>query len=313
MLVLFPGLLPRMGGNVAVRMPGTDEEFVTERRHAEFKMNTAGSVAPVLALSGPNLVQTLQRSAVVEASLRARDVAEPSESNSNQTRSSRLVAPLDLKTQTEAQSSTPENTEEIVDEGKGPDGLTEAERQEVQELQRREQEVRQHEQAHATTGGQYTGQPSYTYRMGPDGKLYATGGEVKIDVAAVPNNPRATIRKMEQVKRAALAPSQPSAADRQVAAEAQTKLIRAKTELQEQEREEQIAQAEKREEREVQQSKGAASELKNNELAFDPEKKFRSEKLGTGEIPGAGLIGAGALGVGGKGVLEAGTLFNLVA
>jgi len=232
-----------MGGNVAVRMPGTDEEFVTERQHAEFEMNTAGSVAPVLALSGPNLIQTLQRTASVEASLRARDVAEPSESNNNQTRSSRLVAPLDLKTQTEAQSSTPENTEEIVDEGKGPDGLTEAERQEVQELCSVASRKYDSTSRPMRTGGQYSGQPSYTYRMGPDGKLYATGGEVKIDAAAVPNNPRATIRKMEQVKRAALAPSQPSAADRQVAAEAQTKLMRAKTELQEQEREEQIAQA----------------------------------------------------------------------
>ena len=294
-------------------MPGADEELVTERRHAEFKMNTAGSVAPVLALSGTNLVQTLQRTSAVEASLRARDVAEPSDSRGNQTSTNRLVAPLDLKTQTEAQSSTPDDAEAPVAEDKGPDGLTEAERQEVQELQRREQEVRQHEQAHATTGGQYVGQPSYTYRMGPDGRLYATGGEVKIDSAAVPNNPRATIRKMEQVTRAALAPSKPSAADRQVASEAQAKLIRAKTELQEQEREEQIAQAKKREERDAQLSKGAASELKNAEPAFDPEKKFRDEKFGTGEIPGAGLIGAGALDVGGQGTLEAGTLFNLVA
>ena len=294
-------------------MPGTDEELVTERRHAEFEMNTASSVAPVLALSGTNLVQTLQRTSAVEVSLRARDVVEPGDSRGNQTRTSRLVAPLDLKTQTEAQSSAPEDVEALVDEGKGPDGLTEAERQEVQELQRREQEVRQHEQAHATAGGQYAGQPSYTYRMGPDGRLYATGGEVKIDAAAVPNDPRATIRKMEQVKRAALAPSQPSAADRQVAAEAQAKLIRAKTELQEQEREVQIAQAKKREERDIQLSKGAASELKNGEPAFDPEKKFREEKIGTGEIPGAGLIGAGALDVGGQGTLEAGTLFNLVA
>ena len=294
-------------------MPGTDEELVTERRHAEFEMNTASSVAPVLSLSGTNLVQTLQRTSAVKVSMRARDVVEPGDSRGNQTRTSRLVAPLDLKTQTEAQSSAPEDVEALVDEGKGPDGLTEAERQEVQELQRREQEVRQHEQAHATAGGQYAGQPSYTYRMGPDGRLYATGGEVKIDAAAVPNDPRATIRKMEQVKRAALAPSQPSAADRQVAAEAQAKLIRAKTELQEQEREVQIAQAKKREERDIQLSKGAASELKNGEPAFDPEKKFREEKIGTGEIPGAGLIGAGALDVGGQGTLEAGTLFNLVA
>ncbi len=149
--------------------------------------------------------------------------------------------------------------------------------------------------------------------MGPDGHLYATGGEVKIDAAVVPNNPRATVIKMEQVKRAALAPSQPSAADRQVAAEAQTKLIRAKTEIREVEREEQVAQAKKREKRETELSNGAAPGLRVAEPAFDPESRFRGEKLGTGEIPGAGLAGAGPLRIENQGVLEAGTLFNLVA
>ena len=187
-------------------------------------MIAADSVAPVLAFSGTNLVQTLQRSNVAEASPRVRASSEASSSASSpssiQARPGRPTAPLDLETQTEAQSSSPNDVP--AEESEGPDGLTEAERREVQELQQRELEVRQHEQAHATAGGQYAGQPTYTYRLGPDGHLYATGGEVKIDTAAVPNNASATIRKMEQVKRAALAPSQPSAADRQIAAEAQT-------------------------------------------------------------------------------------------
>lgn len=118
---------------------------------------------------------------------------------------------------------------------------------------------------------------------------------------------------MEQVKRAALAPSQPSAADRQIAAEAQTKLIRAKTEVREIAREEQVAQAERREERETQLSDGAAPALRSDEPAFDAERRFRSEKFGTGEIAGAGLAGAGSLKIENQGVLEAGTLFNLVA
>ena len=61
---------------------------------------------------------------------------------------------------------------------------------------------------------------------------------MKIDTSAVPNNPEATIRKMEQVKRAALAPSNPSAADRQVAAEADAKIQQARQEKREQEAEE---------------------------------------------------------------------------
>jgi hypothetical protein len=120
-----------MGGNLAVHMPGTDEEIVTERRHAEFEMNTTGSVAPVLALSGTDLVQTLQRTAAMEVSLRARDVAKSGESRSSQTRTSRPVAPTDFKTQTEAQSSAPEDVEALVDKCKGPYGLTEVERREV--------------------------------------------------------------------------------------------------------------------------------------------------------------------------------------
>ena len=278
-------------------------------------MIAADSVAPVLAFSGTNLVQTLQRSNVAEAPARVRassEASSPASSPSSiRARPGRPTAPLDLETQTEAQSSSPNDVP--AEEGEGPDGLTEAEQREVRELQQRELEVRQHEQAHATAGGQYAGQPTYTYRLGPDGHLYATGGEVKIDTAAVPNNASATIRKMEQVKRAALAPSQPSAADRQIAAEAQTNLIRAKTEVREIAREEQVAQAERREERETQLSDGAAPALRSDEPAFDPERRFRGEKFGTGEIAGAGLAGAGSLKIENQGVLEAGTLFNLVA
>ena len=46
------------------------------------------------------------------------------------------------------------------------------------------------------------------------------GGEVSIDTSAVPNDPDATIQKMRQVRRAALAPAEPSPQDRRVASEA---------------------------------------------------------------------------------------------
>jgi len=51
--------------------------------------------------------------------------------------------------------------------------------------------------------------------------------------ARLPSNPEATVRKMEQVKRAALAPSQPSSADRAVAAQAQAILLDAQSEARE--------------------------------------------------------------------------------
>ncbi len=70
-------------------------------------------------------------------------------------------------------------------------------------------------------GGRYiTGGASYTYERGPDGAEYAVGGEVGIDTSPVPGNPEATAEKMRIVRAAALAPSDPSAADLAVAASA---------------------------------------------------------------------------------------------
>jgi len=102
----------------------------------------------------------------------------------------------------------------------------------LQELKTRDREVRQHEQAHAAAGGPHVqGGPSYQYERGPDGRLYATGGEVQIDTSPVNGDPEATIRKMQAVQRAALAPGEPSAQDRSVAASAAASEAQARTEL----------------------------------------------------------------------------------
>jgi hypothetical protein len=71
----------------------------------------------------------------------------------------------------------------------------------------------------AAGAGVVMGGASYQYQRGPDGKMYAVGGEVKIDTSRE-RDPQDTIRKMQQVKRAALAPAQPSGQDRSVAAQA---------------------------------------------------------------------------------------------
>ncbi len=100
----------------------------------------------------------------------------------------------------------------------------------VQELQAIDRKVRQHEMAHKVAGGPYAGPPQFKFVRGPDGRLYAVAGEVKIDVSEE-KNPEDTIRKMEQVIRAALAPADPSPQDRRVAAEAAQKLMKARMEL----------------------------------------------------------------------------------
>jgi len=102
----------------------------------------------------------------------------------------------------------------------------------VQQLKSRDREVRAHEAAHAAVGGQYvTGGPSFTYQKGPDGRSYAIGGEVRIDTSKVPNDPEATQTKAEIVRRAALAPAQPSPQDLRVAARSSQTAAQARVEI----------------------------------------------------------------------------------
>jgi hypothetical protein len=119
-------------------------------------------------------------------------------------------------------------------------------RQAIAELSGRDADVRSHEQAHASVGGAYAGSPSFTLQRGPDGKSYAVGGEVGIDVSAVANDPAATISKMEVVMRAALAPADPSAQDLRVAAQAQGLAAAARAELAQDRRSDAVEAAEKK-------------------------------------------------------------------
>ncbi|MCC8166906.1 MAG: hypothetical protein LIQ31_12320 [Planctomycetes bacterium] len=103
--------------------------------------------------------------------------------------------------------------------GSGNQGLSDEEMAQVRELADRDREVRSHEQAHKSVGGQYSGSMSFSYQQGPDGQRYATGGEVGIDVSPE-QTPEATIAKMQQVRAAAMAPADPSPQDHAVASSA---------------------------------------------------------------------------------------------
>lgn len=109
--------------------------------------------------------------------------------------------------------------------------LSEADQNALAQLSARDREVRAHEAAHSNAGGRFAGAPSYTFEQGPDGSSYAVGGEVSIDVAPVAGNPEATIQKAQTVRRAALAPAQPSSQDRAVAAQAAAIELVARQEL----------------------------------------------------------------------------------
>ncbi|MCL2346878.1 MAG: hypothetical protein FWC50_01315 [Planctomycetaceae bacterium] len=99
--------------------------------------------------------------------------------------------------------------------------LTQEEEKQVAELKKRDAEVKAHEAAHlAAAGGLAQGGASYEYQEGPDGNRYAVGGEVSISTGSIDGDPKATIAKAQQIRAAALAPSQPSSQDYKVAASA---------------------------------------------------------------------------------------------
>lgn len=106
------------------------------------------------------------------------------------------------------------------------------ERRQIDALKARNAEVKAHERAHlnAASGIAVSG-ASYSYQTGPDGNRYAIGGEINIDTSPVAGDPEATMRKAELIRRAALAPAQPSSQDYSVAARAALMAIEARIEL----------------------------------------------------------------------------------
>ena len=62
--------------------------------------------------------------------------------------------------------------------------MTEQEQTEVEKLKVRDREVCTHEQAHVAAGGQYVrGGIKYDFQREPDGRNYAVGSHVNIDVS----------------------------------------------------------------------------------------------------------------------------------
>lgn len=127
--------------------------------------------------------------------------------------------------------STASSTESEGEVGRHQE-LTPEQQRELQQLQNRDQQVRDHEAAHmAASGGLLINPASFTFQAGPDGNRYAVGGEVTIDTSPISGNPEATIQKALQIQAAALAPADPSVQDRAVAASAMQMAMAARMEL----------------------------------------------------------------------------------
>jgi len=125
-------------------------------------------------------------------------------------------------------STTDQNNQQSAEKQKAQEL---ANQQQISALQKRDQEVRTHESAHAAVGGSVTGAPSFSFERGPDGKNYAVNGEVSVDLSPVSGDPRATIAKMQKVHAAALAPINPSSQDKRVAAAATKTIASAQSEI----------------------------------------------------------------------------------
>ncbi|MDQ7045561.1 MAG: putative metalloprotease CJM1_0395 family protein [Sulfurimonas sp.] len=110
------------------------------------------------------------------------------------------------------------------------DKLSPDEERLVNDLQSRDSEVKTHEAAHQSAGGGMTGAASYTYQQGPDGKMYAIGGEVSINMPSG-SSPQETIANARQVAASAMAAGSPSPQDHAVAASARVMEMKAQQQL----------------------------------------------------------------------------------
>ena len=83
----------------------------------------------------------------------------------------------------------------------------------LEKFKNKDREIKLHEALHSSILGKSV---SYKYQMGLDGKLYAVGGETKLDTT-LPSNPKEALYKIEQIKKAATASPDLSRADLNIA------------------------------------------------------------------------------------------------
>jgi hypothetical protein len=145
-----------------------------------------------------------------------------------------LVVEEDPFSKTLSKSKKKEHQQEL-DEKKTQEALKRDNPQELspdderllKELTARDSEVKTHEAAHQALGGGLAGAASYTYQQGPDGKMYAIGGQVSISTPST-SNPEEAIRNAHAVAASAMAAGSPSSQDFNVASSASIMEMKAK-------------------------------------------------------------------------------------
>lgn len=128
----------------------------------------------------------------------------------------------------DSSEQTSTSQEEKQKDSSNVNELNPSEKQMLGELQARDAEVRQHEAAHKAAGAP-TGAASYTYQKGPDGRMYAIGGEVSVTMKSG-STPEETISNAQAVIASAMAPADPSPQDHAVASSARMMMLKAEQE-----------------------------------------------------------------------------------
>jgi hypothetical protein len=108
--------------------------------------------------------------------------------------------------------------------------LTPQQKVEVAKLTARDRDVRAHEQAHMASAGALANGIEYDYELGPDGKMYAVGGKVKISIPPGLSAEQ-KLAASRELHTAAQAPTDPSGQDMVVASQASRMEVEALQEI----------------------------------------------------------------------------------
>jgi len=141
----------------------------------------------------------------------------------------------ELKLQFESRKAQKEKEQELQkslakEKASNPNELDPEQEEQVKELAQRDAEVKAHEAAHQAAAGGLAGAASYTYQQGPDGKMYAIGGEVPIS-APTSSSPEEALANARKIMAAATAPGDPSSQDMAVASSAAMMQVKAEQQL----------------------------------------------------------------------------------
>ncbi|MDF1878482.1 hypothetical protein JHD46_02380 [Sulfurimonas sp. SAG-AH-194-C20] len=159
-----------------------------------------------------------------------------------------------------------EKKAEEAKKSSSPQELSTDEERLVKDLSSRDSEVKAHEAAHQGAGGGLAGAASYTYQQGPDGKMYAIGGEVSISTPSG-STPEEKLKNARTLASAALAAGNPSPQDFSVASSARVMEMQALQEITKKSQEQEAGQ------------KTYADEASSNETNQDEEQKTPSLDL----------------------------------